>query len=480
MLLKRFSVLILLAVSAFTFASAATSTATCISLSKNHSKGSENSEVLTLQQFLFDGGYLKTQPNGYFGLGTVTAVKRFQIANGISPVGSIGPATRGKVKEVSCSKKGTALTVKTMQQAIQSTSTNSTQIISSESQWLEEKVKGDYLLVRATSPYLEIISKKFAYTAAVIDEKGEEKRFIVYDGKEVGKEYDATVYPVSIGGKLAYTALKNNKVFVVYDGKEIGKEYNSARNPADIGGRLLYFATKDDKYFLVYDGKEYDSFVNTEFLDVNGALAYMAIKDGKKFIVYNGKEIGKEYDEISSMLVLDGKLAYIAQVYPTDNILGKSFIVYDGKEIGKEYDLASELSIYDGKFLYTATRIISKDKYKPYDIKGKSFVVYDGKEIGKEYDNASFPISIGGKLAYIAEKDNKSFVVFDGKKISDQYDSVLSIQSIGEKLVYYVKNNDGGKNKFFIVYDGKKIGEKYDTSLPPINDDGRKYSRVIL
>lgn len=74
----------------------------CVALTKPLSKGVENSEVLSLQKFLFDKGYLTSKPNGYFGSGTVTAVKKFQVANSLSPVGSVGAVTRAKVKEVSC------------------------------------------------------------------------------------------------------------------------------------------------------------------------------------------------------------------------------------------------------------------------------------------------------------------------------------------------------------------------------------------
>lgn len=74
----------------------------CTNLTKALSKGSENNEVLKLQQFLFDGGYLTVKPNGYFGNGTVAAVKKFQASNKLSQVGSVGVVTRGKIKDVSC------------------------------------------------------------------------------------------------------------------------------------------------------------------------------------------------------------------------------------------------------------------------------------------------------------------------------------------------------------------------------------------
>ncbi len=84
------------------FLTSSASAMTCTTLTKSLTKGSEGSEVTLLQQFLLDGGYTKIKPSGFFGSGTVTAVKRFQIANGMPPVGSVGPLTRAKVKEVSC------------------------------------------------------------------------------------------------------------------------------------------------------------------------------------------------------------------------------------------------------------------------------------------------------------------------------------------------------------------------------------------
>lgn len=79
-----------------------TTTSSCINLTKNLSKGQENTEVTSLQQFLLTTGYITTKPSGYFGASTVTALKKFQIASGMSPIGSVGAITRGKVKEMSC------------------------------------------------------------------------------------------------------------------------------------------------------------------------------------------------------------------------------------------------------------------------------------------------------------------------------------------------------------------------------------------
>ncbi|MBI5138943.1 MAG: peptidoglycan-binding protein [Candidatus Vogelbacteria bacterium] len=62
-----------------------------------------NGEVTLLQQFLNDRGYLNQDPTGYFGMVTVAAVKQFQLVSSISPTGNIGPLSRAKIRQLSCS-----------------------------------------------------------------------------------------------------------------------------------------------------------------------------------------------------------------------------------------------------------------------------------------------------------------------------------------------------------------------------------------
>ena len=61
-----------------------------------------NGDVSNLQSFLQDEGYLSFDSTGYFGQATFRAVKKFQGAYGISPVGSVGSLTRRKIKALSC------------------------------------------------------------------------------------------------------------------------------------------------------------------------------------------------------------------------------------------------------------------------------------------------------------------------------------------------------------------------------------------
>lgn len=64
--------------------------------------GSENSQVFTLQNILASTGYLGATPNGYFGRQTKNAVQSFQISNGISPTGIVGPMTREVLNNTAC------------------------------------------------------------------------------------------------------------------------------------------------------------------------------------------------------------------------------------------------------------------------------------------------------------------------------------------------------------------------------------------
>lgn len=426
MILKRLLIASVLIASISTFVSAMT----CTTLTKSLTRGSTDSEVTILQQFLFDGGYLKTQPNGIFGAGTVTAVKRFQIANGVSPVGSVGKMTRAKVKEVSCGNFGKV----------------------SNNKILEFGKEYDNVT------YGNEINGSLVFVAQSCG-----KSFIVYKGKEIGKEYDSSINPTGIGDKLAYNAIKNKKKFIVYDDKEIGKEYDSIDYPYQVGTKLAYIAIKDSKSFIVYDGKEigknYDSVDSMK--DINGELAYRAKKNGKWIIVFKGKEFGQEYDSVSFPLGTsksESKLSYIGK---KDNF---SHTIYDGQVIGKEYIYSDKVSIFNEKIIYLAAN------------ENKSFIVLDGKEIGKEYDVVMYPTVLGKKIAYQVTKNQKNFIVYDGKELGKEYTGALIPENINGKLAYNVTDSSSlllmDSKKSFIVYDGKEYGKSYESAKYPFEVGG--------
>lgn len=74
----------------------------CVDLKETLSPKQENVSVKKLQDFLFEKGFLKAKPNGYFGVGTISSVKAYQKSVGLSQAGIAGPATRAAIKKESC------------------------------------------------------------------------------------------------------------------------------------------------------------------------------------------------------------------------------------------------------------------------------------------------------------------------------------------------------------------------------------------
>jgi N-acetylmuramoyl-L-alanine amidase len=60
------------------------------------SKGTNymSQELLSLQQYLYDNGFLSIAPTGYFGNITEAAVKDFQAKNNLPQTGIVGRLTR--------------------------------------------------------------------------------------------------------------------------------------------------------------------------------------------------------------------------------------------------------------------------------------------------------------------------------------------------------------------------------------------------
>lgn len=81
-----------------------------MTLSYQSRDSSTSGFVTLLQDFLHATNYLPSLSTGFFGAGTFKAVKDFQRANGISQTGSVGPNTRLKIKQISCSMPVAELT----------------------------------------------------------------------------------------------------------------------------------------------------------------------------------------------------------------------------------------------------------------------------------------------------------------------------------------------------------------------------------
>ncbi|PJE74571.1 MAG: hypothetical protein COV01_00890 [Candidatus Taylorbacteria bacterium CG10_big_fil_rev_8_21_14_0_10_41_48] len=74
----------------------------CINFPSDLYRGLSGDSVLLLQNYLSVSGYLSATPNGYFGPATFGAVQKFQLKNGISDTGYVGPITRLAIQIKSC------------------------------------------------------------------------------------------------------------------------------------------------------------------------------------------------------------------------------------------------------------------------------------------------------------------------------------------------------------------------------------------
>ena len=73
---------------------------------KNH-----GTQVTTLQTVLIQHGYMAGEPTGYFGAITLKAVKEFQKAHGIIPIGFVGPITRAVFNKMIATSSTTSVNV---------------------------------------------------------------------------------------------------------------------------------------------------------------------------------------------------------------------------------------------------------------------------------------------------------------------------------------------------------------------------------
>ncbi len=355
------------------------------------------------------------------------------------------------------------------------------------------------------------VNGKLAYG---VQDKGDS--YIVYDGKQIGGEYDSVESVLKIGEKLAFLAIKDRKSFIVYDGIELGKEYYSVSEPVNIGGilaymgqkvsgddvawygnyggkevteengrfffdpkddvktasvngKLAYVAQADETWYVVYDGvpvgKKYIRSSHPK--SIGGKLAYSASKDNKGFIVHDGVEVGKEYDNAGDQTEVNGKLAYIATLGT------KYFVVYDGKKYGKEYDKNEILFVSN-----TSKEVGGKLVYEAYDIKAeKPLVVYDTEILGPTYDKVDYESLqiINGKLTYIAFKESKALVVQGNTEFKNGYTEISKLIEVNGKIAYEAVKN----GKSIIVYNEVEYGQEFDGVGYPVdvNDKLAFYAR---
>ena len=109
--MKKLILILLSILGASSFSFALNSSQNCIDLKSNLIKGNENANVLSLQEFLYDKGYLKVLPNGYFGNGTFLATKAYQKTLGYTQSGKVLTMTREAIRKETCKNMSVTSTI---------------------------------------------------------------------------------------------------------------------------------------------------------------------------------------------------------------------------------------------------------------------------------------------------------------------------------------------------------------------------------
>ncbi|MFA5132329.1 MAG: peptidoglycan-binding protein [Candidatus Paceibacterota bacterium] len=115
--MKKYILPVLLLALSFTSVqaqAAPTTSSSCTDLPYNLGYGSNDrytqGGVTRLQNFLNANGFLKAPSSGFFGNGTVSAVKDFQAAKGLNRSGYVGQQTRDLIKSMTCGGSGVGAT----------------------------------------------------------------------------------------------------------------------------------------------------------------------------------------------------------------------------------------------------------------------------------------------------------------------------------------------------------------------------------
>ncbi len=215
----------------------------CLVLTNFMERGSKVSQVIQLQSFLSLYGYMQVWPTGYFGPITEAAVKSFQSASGIDVRGWAGPATRGKVAEMTCNgdavsiskaKRGVVVVYKALAVTPKKTTTVPvagveipTTVIGSNSEnstvVTNKKLSsnsGTFYLGRSpvNSIYFSFLNSPYTETTYMCtDKSGETRCGAGQNFKEVSSIYDPSNYDAIPSG--------NKWLFTFYNSSDIKKVY---------------------------------------------------------------------------------------------------------------------------------------------------------------------------------------------------------------------------------------------------------------
>lgn len=209
------------------------------------------------------------------------------------------------------------------------------------------------------------------------------KNVLVIDGKR-GKEYNYIMNPVfGKNNEVMFAASdKDNKYFIVKNNEVISEKYDYISEARYMpGGEVLYVAVKygnyekniPDKTWVIAGDEEYGVYnvINTAdwktnqivLTDNSGNYAFIAgnIVDKKNYIykyrVVTNKSESNEFDNISDMMYLNGKLIYFAGNIQNKELYTYNYNVYvNGKKTGEAFDYYTDVNVKDGVITFLASK----------------------------------------------------------------------------------------------------------------------------
>lgn len=281
------------------------------------------------------------------------------------------------------------------------------------------------------------------------------------------------------GSRLAYNAMKydddwgENKHFIVVDGKESSAKYDdimeSSITFSPDSKKVAYAAktskTSGDKWKVMVDNEEWTfdligGYTGIVFSPDSKRVAFAANLEGKWFTVIDGKAEDK-FDDV-------GKI-----IFNSDG----SRYAYWGKEGDKYYLVDTGVKGTKKADSITGITFSPEGNRLAYCVKsgGKWFAVLDNKK-QKSYDNIAFPLLLnpdGTRFAYAAQEGTEWVFVTDGRE-SKKYQALLSntftFSPEGFHLVYGVLKDDVPS----FVVDGVECSPRYDV-IYNINGGGVRF-----